>query len=46
MFVSSSTPDLIRERLDLAITLREEQESKQPHLELGATTRVLCASPD
>ncbi len=45
VFVSSSTPDLIRERLDLAITLREEQESKQPHLQLGAIVRVLCASP-
>jgi DNA-binding transcriptional LysR family regulator len=45
VFVSSSTPDLIRERLDLAITLREDQESKQPHLQLGAIARVLCASP-
>ena len=44
VFVSSSTPDLIRERLDLAITLREAQESKQPHLQLGAIARVLCAS--
>ncbi len=45
VFVSSSTPDLIRERLDLAITLRGDQESKQPHLQLGAIARVLCASP-
>lgn len=45
VFVSSSTPDLIRERLDLAITLREDLESKQPHFQLGPIARVLCASP-
>ncbi len=45
VFLSSGTPDLIRDRLDLGLTIRDEPESKLPHLFLGECPRVLCASP-
>jgi DNA-binding transcriptional LysR family regulator len=45
VFLSSGTPDLIRDRLDLGLTIRDEPESKLPHLFPGECPRVLCASP-
>lgn len=45
VMVTSATPDLIRDRIDVAITLQEEPESKLAHFVLMASPRVLCASP-
>lgn len=44
--VSSATPDLIRNRIDVAITVHEEPQSKLTHFELAPCPLVLCASPD
>lgn len=44
--VTSATPDLIRDRIDVAITLSDEPQSKLTHFWLGSGTRTLCASPD
>src|ERR1700674_4005253 len=44
--VSSATPDLMRNRVDVAITLREEPQSKLLHFRLGPCPLLLCASPD
>jgi DNA-binding transcriptional LysR family regulator len=44
--VSSATPDLMRDRVDVAITLREEPQSKLLHFRLGPCPLLLCASPD
>lgn len=45
VMVTSATPDLIRDRIDVAITLQEEPESKLAHFVLAESARVLCASP-
>jgi DNA-binding transcriptional LysR family regulator len=45
VMVSSATPDLIRDRIDVAITLQEEPESKLAHFLLAESPRALCASP-
>jgi DNA-binding transcriptional LysR family regulator len=45
VMVSSATPDLIRDRIDVAITLQEEPESKLAHFVLAESPRVLCAAP-
>jgi DNA-binding transcriptional LysR family regulator len=45
VMVSSATPDLIRDRIDVAITLQEEPESKLAHFLLAASPRTLCAAP-
>jgi DNA-binding transcriptional LysR family regulator len=42
--VSSATEDLIRNRIDVAISLRAEPQSKLTHFWLGAVPLVLCAS--
>jgi DNA-binding transcriptional LysR family regulator len=44
--VSSATPDLMRNRVDVAITLQEEPQSKLLHFRLGPCPLLLCASPD
>jgi DNA-binding transcriptional LysR family regulator len=44
--VTSATPDLIRNRIDVAITLREEPQSKLTHFWLASCALTLCASPD
>jgi DNA-binding transcriptional LysR family regulator len=44
--VSSATPDLMRNRVDVAITLHEEPQSKLAHFRLGSCPLLLCASPD
>jgi DNA-binding transcriptional LysR family regulator len=45
IIVTSATPDLIRDRVDVAITLQEQPETKLAHFLLATTPRVLCASP-
>jgi DNA-binding transcriptional LysR family regulator len=46
IMVSSATPDLIRSRIDVAITLDEEPRSKLTHFWLAHCPRAICASPD
>lgn len=45
LMVSSATPDLIRDRIDVAITLQEEPISKLAHVLLAPCGRILCAAP-
>jgi DNA-binding transcriptional LysR family regulator len=45
LIVTSATPDLIRDRIDVAITLEEEPQSKLAHLLLAACPRAVCAAP-
>ena len=44
--VTSATEDLIRNRIDVAIALREEPQSKLTHFWLASCALHLCASPD
>ncbi|MBR0859120.1 LysR family transcriptional regulator [Bradyrhizobium liaoningense] len=44
--VTSATPDLIRSRIDVAIMLSDQPQSKLTHFCLGSCTPILCASPD
>jgi DNA-binding transcriptional LysR family regulator len=46
VIVSSATPDLIRDRIDVAITLRKEPQSKLTHFWLAWGALKICASPD
>ncbi len=46
LLVTSATPDLVRDRIDVAIRVAEEPDTKLTHLLLAAAPRVLCASPD
>jgi DNA-binding transcriptional LysR family regulator len=46
VMVSSATPDLIRNRIDVAITIDAEPQSKLTHFWLARGPRVLCASPE
>jgi DNA-binding transcriptional LysR family regulator len=43
--VTSASPNIIRDRIDVAITLQDGPESKLSHILLAECTRVLCASP-
>ncbi len=45
ILVSSATPDLIRNRIDVAIVLDEEPTSKLTHAVLAQCRLTLCASP-
>ncbi len=45
LIVTSDTPDLIGDRIDIAIAVQDQPETKLPHLLLAACPRVLCASP-
>jgi DNA-binding transcriptional LysR family regulator len=44
--VTSDTVDLIRNRIDVAISLREEPHTKLTHFWLASCALNLCASPD
>ena len=44
--VTSDIEDLIRDRIDVAIALSEEPQSKLPHFWLASCGLSLCASPD
>jgi DNA-binding transcriptional LysR family regulator len=44
--VTSATQDLIRNRIDVAVTLRDEPQSKLTHFWLASCSLSLCASPD
>jgi DNA-binding transcriptional LysR family regulator len=46
LVVSSDTPNLIRNRIDVAIRLHEEPQSKSEHFRLASFALVLCASPE
>jgi DNA-binding transcriptional LysR family regulator len=43
--VSSATDDLIRNRIDVAISVHEEPQSKQAHFHLAPCPLTLCAAP-
>jgi DNA-binding transcriptional LysR family regulator len=45
VIVTSATPNLIRDRIDVAISLDSEPKSKLAHMVLAPCSRVLCASP-
>lgn len=44
--VDSGTPDLIRNRIDVSISLQQEPQSKLTHFLLTRCALILCASPD
>ena len=44
--VSSATDDLIRNRIDVAVSLHGEPQSKQAHFHLAPCPLTLCAAPD
>lgn len=44
--VTSATEDLIRNRIDVAITLRPEPQSKLTHFWIGTVPLAMCASPE
>lgn len=46
VIVSSATPDIIADRIDVAFLLRQEIDSKAPHQILSSSPRVFCATPD
>ena len=43
--VSSGTPDLIRNRIDIALVLQDQPQSKLTHFRLATCPLTLCASP-
>ena len=45
MIVTSATPNLVRDRVDVAISLEADPKSKLAHVTLAPCPRVLCASP-
>lgn len=45
VIVSSATPDLIRNRIDVAIALQKKPQSKLMHFRLATCRLSLCASP-
>lgn len=46
VLVSSAFPNLIRDQIDVAITLRNQPETKTASLRLARNSLALCASPD
>lgn len=46
VIVTSAFPNLIRDRIDVAIALEAEPKSKLAHEVLAPCSRVLCASPE
>jgi DNA-binding transcriptional LysR family regulator len=46
IIVSSAMPDPIRNRIDVAITLQNEPQSKLAHVPIAEAAMVVCASPD
>jgi DNA-binding transcriptional LysR family regulator len=45
VLVTSAVPDLVRDRIDVAIILQEAPQSKLAHFLLGSSERAICASP-
>jgi DNA-binding transcriptional LysR family regulator len=45
LMVTSGMPNMISERIDLTFVLREELDSKLPHIRIGPSGRAFCASP-
>jgi len=46
LVVNSDVPDLVRERVDVAIFIGEELPTKQAQVMLAESPQVLCASPN
>jgi DNA-binding transcriptional LysR family regulator len=44
MIVSSAVPNMVADRIDVAILLREEPQGKLSHVPLGSNPRAFCAS--
>lgn len=45
LMVTSAVPNMVSERIDVSFVLRDELDSKLPHLRLGPSGRAFCASP-
>lgn len=45
VFVTSAMPNLVRERIDVAIMMREYPETKTASVRLAPNARVICAAP-
>jgi DNA-binding transcriptional LysR family regulator len=45
LMVTSAVPNMISERIDVMFVLREELDSKLPHVRIAASGRAFCASP-
>jgi DNA-binding transcriptional LysR family regulator len=46
LMVTSAVPNMISERIDLMFVLREELDSKLPHLRIAPSGRAFCAAPE
>ncbi|CAH2601582.1 LysR family transcriptional regulator [Rhodovastum atsumiense] len=46
LLVTSAAPDLVRDRVDVAIRIEEAPDTKLHHQLLAAAPRILCASPE
>ena len=45
LMVTSAVPNMISERIDVTFVLREELDSKLPHVRIAPSGRAFCASP-
>lgn len=45
LHVSSATPDLVREQIDVALVVSEEPPTKQARIELAGNPQRICAAP-
>jgi len=45
LHVTSAVPDLVRERIDVAVFIGDEPQTKQARMVLAESPQVLCASP-
>jgi DNA-binding transcriptional LysR family regulator len=46
LMVTSAVPNIISERIDVMFVLREEIDSKLPHVRISPSGRAFCASPE
>lgn len=45
LMVTSAVPNMVSERIDVTFVLREELDSKLPHMRIAPSRRAFCASP-
>ena len=45
LMVTSAVPNMVSERIDITFVLRDELDSKLPHIRLAPSGRAFCASP-
>jgi DNA-binding transcriptional LysR family regulator len=45
LMVTSAMPNMISDRIDLTFVLREDLDSKLPHIRMAPISRAFCASP-